>query len=108
MAYASSFRQVRGIRAAGNGYLRRSDGANHGLIHGCKRAGKSLTMAMATVNGASLLAIVEACVYVFSRRGSWLAARQAIQHGLAVSDRLDCYIEERLLGLADGLPPNGF
>jgi hypothetical protein len=43
-------------------------------------------MAMAIENRSSLRAIIEARVYILSRLRSWLAARQAIQHGL--SDRL--------------------
>jgi hypothetical protein len=70
MAYASSSRQVQGVHAAGNGYFRQSEEAKHELRPGCHRQGKSVSTAMATVNEASLLAIVEARVYVFSRRRS--------------------------------------
>jgi hypothetical protein len=78
------------------------------LRPGFHRARMSVSMAMATVNQSSLLAHVEARVYVLSEQRRCVEARQAIQHGLAVSNSMDSYIEYRFFALADRLPKNGF
>jgi hypothetical protein len=78
------------------------------LRPGCHRQGMSVSMATATVKQSSLLSIVEARLYVLAGQKRWVEARQAIRHGLAVSNSMDSYIEDRLLALADGLPKNGF
>jgi hypothetical protein len=40
-------------------------------------------------------------------REGWGEARNAIQHGLVVSQSMDSYIDERLLALRDSLRKNG-
>jgi tetratricopeptide (TPR) repeat protein len=89
-------------------YLRRSEEATHGLMHGCKRAGMGVTQAMAKVNRLNLLDNVTARVYVLSWQKRWQEAHSAIQDGLAASEMVDSYITERLMTIADGLSKNGF
>ncbi len=63
---------------------------------------------MAKVNRLGLLEIVTVRAYVLSKQNRWAEAHEAIQDGLAASETMDCYIADRLLALADGLPKNGF
>jgi tetratricopeptide (TPR) repeat protein len=89
-------------------YLRRSETATHGLMHGCKRAGMGVTQAMAKMDRLILLENVTARVYVLSRQKRWQEAHSAIQDGLAASEMMDSYITERLMAIADALPKIGF
>ena len=89
-------------------YLYRANHPTHGLRAGCTRAGMGVTQAMAKVNRLSFLEIVEARIFILSKRKQWAEAHAAITEGLVASESMDPYIEERLLALADGLPENGF
>jgi tetratricopeptide (TPR) repeat protein len=89
-------------------YLYRANHPTHGLRAGCTWAGMGVLQAMAKVNRLGLLEIVTVRAYVLSKQNRWAEAHEAIQDGLAASEKMDCYIAETLLALSDRLPKNGF
>jgi hypothetical protein len=68
----------------------------------------SVSMAVATVNQSSLLAIVEARLYVLVKRRRWQRVYTVIRDGIVASEMMHPDTTDSLMALSECLLKNGF